>query len=102
MDKSFVTAPPNLASPRTAPPKIAHTISEAVLASGLSRSTIYVLIGRGELKARKCGARTLILKSDLQRFLTHLPSVAKAKAPSDTEEPKTEFTKGLARRDGTQ
>jgi hypothetical protein len=52
---------------------IAHTIPQAVLASGLSRSLLYVAIGRGELRARKCGARTIILDSDLRRFLNRLP-----------------------------
>jgi hypothetical protein len=54
--------------------KIAHTIPEAVLASGLSRSLLYLAIGRGELRARKCGARTVILDSDLRRFLNSLPA----------------------------
>jgi hypothetical protein len=58
--------------------KIAHTIPEAVLASGLSRSMLYIAIGRGELRAKKCGARTLILDTDLRRFLRSLPCLSKA------------------------
>jgi Helix-turn-helix domain len=57
--------------------KIAHTIPEAVLTSGLSRSTIYIAIRSGALRARKCGARTLILDSDLRRFLRALPRFSK-------------------------
>ena len=56
--------------------KIAFTIKEATQASGLSRSLLYIAIGRGELHARKCGARTLILASDLRRFLRSLPRFA--------------------------
>jgi hypothetical protein len=60
--------------------KIAYTISEAVQASGLSRSMLYVAIGHGELRARKCGARTLILDSDLRKFLQKLPRLSKTHA----------------------
>jgi hypothetical protein len=58
--------------------KIAFTIKEAVRASGLSRSMLYVAIGEGALRARKCGARTVILEADLRRFLRSLPRLAKA------------------------
>jgi excisionase family DNA binding protein len=58
--------------------KIAFTIKEAARASGLSRSMLYVAIGDGALRARKCGARTLILDTDLRRFLRSLPRLAKA------------------------
>jgi hypothetical protein len=53
--------------------KVAFTIKEAARASGLSRSLLYLAIGRGELHARKCGARTLILDSHLRKFLRSLP-----------------------------
>lgn len=56
--------------------KIALTLKEAARASGLSRSLLYLAIGRGALPARKCGARTLILDSDLRRFLGSLPRLA--------------------------
>jgi hypothetical protein len=58
-------------------PKLAHTIPEAVLASGLSRSMLYLAISRGTLHARKCGARTLILDTELRRFLRNLPRLTK-------------------------
>jgi hypothetical protein len=32
-----------------------------------------IALARGILRAHKCGARTLILHSDLQRFVTQLP-----------------------------
>jgi hypothetical protein len=57
---------------------LAFTIKQAAKASGLSRSVLYVAIGHGALKARKCGARTLILDSDLRRFLQNLPRMTKA------------------------
>ena len=57
----------------TDPHKIAFTIKEASQASSISRSLLYVAIGRGVLHARKLGGRTLILGTDLQKFLHGLP-----------------------------
>jgi hypothetical protein len=53
--------------------KVAFTIKQAAQASSISRSLLYVAIGRGALQARKYGARTLILDTDLRRFLRKLP-----------------------------
>jgi excisionase family DNA binding protein len=60
--------------------RIALTIKEAARASGLSRSLLYVAIGRGALRARKFGARTVILDSDLRQFLRSLPKLTKRSA----------------------
>jgi hypothetical protein len=57
--------------------KIAYTIPQAVQASGLSRSSLYIAIAAGALHARKSGARTLILESDLRQFLQSLPRFPK-------------------------
>jgi excisionase family DNA binding protein len=57
----------------TEPHRIAFTIKEAAQASSISRSLLYIAIGRGALHARKLGGRTLILESDLQKFLRGLP-----------------------------
>ena len=57
--------------------KVAFTIKEAARASGLSQSLLYVAIGRGELRARKCGARTVILDTELRRYLRGLPHLAR-------------------------
>jgi excisionase family DNA binding protein len=62
--------------------KVAFTIKEAARASGLSRSLLYIAIGRGALRARKCGARTLILDADLRQFLRKLPNF-RANAAAD-------------------
>jgi hypothetical protein len=70
---STVTTQDKTARRGHAQTKIAHTIPEAVEASGLSRSMLYIAIGRGALRARKCGARTVILDSDLREFLRSLP-----------------------------
>lgn len=52
---------------------IAITIPDAVKASGMSRSSIYEALKRGDLSARKAGRRTLIAFSDLQAYLASLP-----------------------------
>jgi excisionase family DNA binding protein len=58
--------------------KVAFTIKEAARASGLSRSLLYLAIARGSLRARKCGARTVILDSELRAFLRKLPTLTKS------------------------
>lgn len=60
--------------------KLAFSIKDAVRVSGLSRSLLYVAIGRGVLRARKFGARTVILDSDLRQFLRSLPQLTKRDA----------------------
>ncbi len=60
--------------------QIALTIEDAVKASGLARSRIYELMGKGELEARKAGRRTLIMGDSLRGYLENLP-VAKIAAP---------------------
>jgi excisionase family DNA binding protein len=57
-------------SPQTSPHnKIAYRIDEAVLASGLGRSTIYDEIKAGRLKSIKAAGRRLILRTDLESYL---------------------------------
>lgn len=53
---------------------IAVTVANAVRASGLSRTTIYEALRRGELTAMKAGRRTLIRYADLQAFMERLPT----------------------------
>ena len=52
---------------------IAVTIPDAVKVSGMSRTSIYEALRRGDLTARKAGRRTLISFADLQAYLTSLP-----------------------------
>jgi hypothetical protein len=74
---SFVKAQDGAAAIVSGQVKLAHTIPETVLASGLSRSMIYLAIKSGALRARKCGARTFVLDPDLRRFLRGLPHFTK-------------------------
>ena len=56
------------------------SIEEVRAATGLGRTKLYQLINSGELKARKIGKRTIILKDDLEAFLNNLQSYASENA----------------------
>jgi len=53
---------------------IAVTIPDAVKATGMSRTSIYDALKRGDLSARKAGRRTLISFADLEAYLASLPT----------------------------
>lgn len=57
---------------RVASMKLAYTIQEAQEATGLGRSTIYMLISERKLRTIKVGARTLIPADSLRGFLASL------------------------------
>jgi excisionase family DNA binding protein len=52
----------------------ALSIPEVCAATAIGRTKIYSAINDGSLKARKFGKRTIVLRSELQDFLTSLPS----------------------------
>jgi excisionase family DNA binding protein len=54
---------------------MALKISEACSASRCGRTTVYEAIKHGELRALKRGKSTLILESDLRRWLESLPAI---------------------------
>jgi excisionase family DNA binding protein len=56
--------------------RIALTIIEACQVAGVSRTSLYAAIGRGELAARKWGRRTLVLTDDLRNWVNQLPTLA--------------------------
>ena len=60
--------------------QLSLSIQETLAATGLGRSKLYQLINSGELKARKIGKRTIILKDDLDTFLSGLQPY-----PTDTQ-----------------
>jgi hypothetical protein len=53
--------------------KLGYTIKEAVDVSPVSRSEMYLAMRRGDLKAKKHGKRTIILRDDLAAYLAALP-----------------------------
>jgi excisionase family DNA binding protein len=54
---------------------LAYHVDEAVRISGLGRSKLYQAVSSGELRALKCGRRTLIRAEDLEAFISSLPSI---------------------------
>ncbi|WP_309181778.1 helix-turn-helix domain-containing protein [Bradyrhizobium sp. Ash2021] len=65
-------------------PVLAHSIAEASARSGIGRTSIYEMINSGQLTARKCGRRTLILAQDLQRCLESLPRAKSAEGARES------------------
>lgn len=47
---------------------------EAASRLSIGRTTLYKLLGAGKLRAIKCESRTLILSSEIDRFLASLPA----------------------------
>lgn len=52
--------------------ELAYRLREAAEIAGLSRATLYKLMKEGKLKASKSGRRTLILKTELERYLREM------------------------------
>ena len=57
---------------------LAVGIMDAARLAGVGRSTIYGSINAGDLKARKAGRRTLILREDLKALLDSFPPAKNA------------------------
>lgn len=60
--------------------KLAFHIEEAREAGAGSRSEIYEALRRGDLKAKKRGRRTVILRDDLAHYLSTLPDYSPQEA----------------------
>jgi excisionase family DNA binding protein len=56
-------------------PPLAYSIPDACKCSNTGRTTVYKAINAGDLTARKRGSRTIILSSDLERWLNSLPQI---------------------------
>lgn len=65
--------------------KLAYRIDEAVAATGIGKSKLYLEIAAGRLKIRKLGSRTLILKADLEAWLAALPQPRRARGDAPTK-----------------
>lgn len=50
------------------------TVNEAIFLSGIGRTKFYRLIGEGEVRAVKCGRRTLVERESLFKFIEGLPA----------------------------
>ena len=52
--------------------QLSLSIEEVSKATGIGRTKVYEAINKGLLRAKKYGARTVILKDDLESFLSNL------------------------------
>jgi hypothetical protein len=55
--------------------RLAYTIKELATAAGICRDNVYDAIRADQLRAKKFGKRTLVLKVDAQAFLESLPDL---------------------------
>jgi hypothetical protein len=55
------------------PDKHVYSIKQVRELTGFCNEKVYQHIRAGQLIARKCGRRTIVLASDLERFLHSLP-----------------------------
>ncbi len=62
------------------PEPLSYSIAEAVYVTGgaVSRTRLFDLINKGEVDARRCGRRTLVMADSLRRFLEALPAARAA------------------------
>ena len=54
--------------------KPVYTVQQFVTDFGMSRARFYELVAEGKIKARKNGARTVVLAADAQAFVEALPA----------------------------
>lgn len=53
--------------------QICFSPSDAAKALGIGKSTLFAILARGQIKARKLGTRTLIPAAELVRYVESLP-----------------------------
>jgi len=61
---------------------IAYNVEAAAQLIGVSRAGLYRHIKAGDLKARKIGLRTIVLREDLVKFVKSEPPMRGRKFPS--------------------
>ncbi|MGF1628534.1 MAG: helix-turn-helix domain-containing protein [Kiloniellaceae bacterium] len=64
---------PSVPAGQAAGSRLCYSINDVARITGLGRSSLYELIGNGDLSARKVGRRTVILADDLKAWLRSLP-----------------------------
>jgi hypothetical protein len=64
---------------------LAHSIAETCVLARAGRTAVYEAINSGRLIAHKRGARTIILASDLKRWIEALPQIEVKKPKQERE-----------------
>lgn len=54
--------------------KSAYTVNELTREIGVSRSKLYQEIAEGKITPRKLGKKTIFLRSDVEAYLSNLPT----------------------------
>jgi len=70
-----------------APGRVALSVAEAAIAVGLSQRTLWTHIRAGNIRAARVGSRVLILKSDLEAWLSGLADTSGTRVRGDLAEP---------------
>jgi hypothetical protein len=60
--------------------RVAYSIPEVMIQTGLGRDCVYRNIRARKLIARKIGRRTVVLAADLHAFLNQLPKLHEGKS----------------------
>ena len=61
-----------------APVKLTYTVTEAAALLGISRTTAYECVHRGEITSLTLGRRILITRAQLEQLLGPLPTTSSA------------------------
>ena len=64
---------------------LAFTILQTITTAGVRKTSLYAAIKRGDLRARKSGRRTLILRDDLRAWLERLPALDLKRSHRETD-----------------
>ena len=64
---------------------LAFTIPQAITTAGVRKTSLYAAIKRGDLRAKKLGRRTLILRDDLRAWLERLPALDLKRSHRETD-----------------
>ncbi len=67
------TQPRQECAGRRPPEPLAYRVDDAAAAIGISRSKVWDLIAQGQIPARKLVGSTIILRADLEAYLSALP-----------------------------
>ena len=67
------------------PEPLALSVAEAARISGSSRSKLYEALQRRELRGKKLGRRTIILREALASYLASLPNFGDDPSPSEAD-----------------
>jgi predicted DNA-binding transcriptional regulator AlpA len=66
---------------RLTDPALAYRVPEAARMIGVSASTMWAIIARAEIPAKKIGGSTVVLRRDLESFVEAAPAARQSSEP---------------------